>query len=128
MQKGLSLHKYLQYMKSLIASLVLVILFSFTSVPVLKTNLRITILNELGNVEDSVAITIYRHKNDYREEINSVVPTQYTDKKGRTTFTDLEAIEYYIHAEKGNKTNVGAGVVAGVLQKGKMNKLTIIIE
>jgi len=115
-------------MKSLIASIILVGLFSFNEVPTLKTSLRVTILNELGNIEDSVAVTIYRHENDYREELNSVVPTQYTDVKGRTTFSDLEAIEYYIHAEKGDKTNVGAGVVADTLQKGKLNKLTIIIE
>ena len=115
-------------MKSLITVVVLAVLFSFTSAPVIKTNLRITILNELGNMEDSVAVTIYRHENDYREEVNPITPTQYTDKKGRTTFSDLEAIEYYIHAQKGDKTNVGAGVVADVLQKGKMNKLTIIIE
>ena len=116
-------------MKPLFATLVLIIAVSFAFKPAMvSTKLRITILNELGNIEDSVAVTLYRHKNDYREEVNSVKPVQYTDKKGRTTFADLDPVEYYIHAEKGDKTNVGAGVVADVLKKGKMNKLTIIIE
>jgi hypothetical protein len=115
-------------MKAIIGFILLVVLCSFSVAPVLKTNLRITILNELGNIEDSVAVTIYRDENDYREEVNPVTPVQYTDKKGRTTFTDLEPVEYYIHAQKGDKTNVGAGVVADALLKGKMNKLTIIIE
>ncbi len=115
-------------MKSIIATLVLIVGVSFAFKPTLSTKLRITILNELGNIEDSVAVTFYRNKTDYREEVNAVAPTQYTDKKGRTTFANLDAVEYYIHAIKGDKTNVGAGVVTDILQAGKMNKLTIIIE
>ncbi len=115
-------------MKAILGAFFLIIVLSFSLKPGLKTNLRITILNELGNVEDSVVVTLYTNKNDYRENKNPVVPLQYTDTKGRATFSDLEPIEYYIHAQKGDKTNVGAGVVADVLKKGKLNKLTIIIE
>jgi len=115
-------------MKPIIGSLIFITICAFAFKPVLKTNLRITTLNELGNIEDSVAITIYRNKTDYREEVNPVVPVQYTSEKGKTTFTGLEPLIYYIHAVKGDKTNVGAGVVADILIKGKMNKLTIIIE
>ncbi len=116
-------------MKSFIATSILIIGISFAFKPaVMSTKLKITILNELGNIEDSVAITLYRNETDYREELNSVTPTKYTDNKGRTTFTDLDPVAYYIHAEKGDKTNVGAGVVTEELLKGKMNKLTIIIE
>jgi len=115
-------------MKSILGSVLLIALLSFSFKPILKTNLRITILNELGNAEDSVEVTLYINKNDYRENKNPAVPLQLTDEKGRVTFKDLEPIEYYIHAQKGDKTNVGAGVVADVLKEGKMNKLTIIIE
>ncbi len=115
-------------MKGILGSLVLVVFLSFSFKPVLKTNLRITILNELGNVEDSVSVTLYTNKDDYRNNKNPAVPMQLTDEKGRATFKDLKPIEYYIHAQKEDKTNVGAGVVADVLKEGKMNKLTIIIE
>lgn len=92
------------------------------------TNLRITTLNELGNVEDSVEVTLFRTVQDYREEVNPVMQAQFTDLKGRTTFKGLEPIKYYIHAEKGDKSNVGGGVETDTLEEGKINKLTIIIE
>jgi len=115
-------------MKGILGSLLLIVFLSFSFKPVLKTNLRITILNELGNLEDSVSIALYKNSNDYRENKNPAVPMLLTDEKGRATFKGLEPIEYYIHAQKGDKTNVGAGVVTDVLKEGKMNKLTIIIE
>ncbi len=115
-------------MKGILGSILLIAFLSVSFKPILKTNLRITILNELGNAEDSVEVTLYTNNNDYRDNKNPAVPMQYTDVKGRATFKGLEPIEYYIHAQKGDKTNVGAGVVAGVLKKDKLNKLTIIIE
>lgn len=116
-------------MKTLIGTLVVVIMASFAFKPAtMSTKLKITILNELGNIEDSVAVTLYRDESDYREEVNPVTQIQYTDAKGRTTFTDLDPVAYYIHAEKGDKTNVGAGVVTDILLKGKLNKLNIVIE
>ncbi len=115
-------------MKLFIGSLILIITCSFAFKPVLKTNLKITTLNELGNIEDSVEITLYRSQDDYREEVNPAFPTRYTDSKGRTTFKNIEPVIYYIHAVKGDKNNVGRGVVTDTMKAGQLNKLTIIIE
>lgn len=114
-------------MKPVIGIVLALVLSSFLTNP-FPTTLRITTLNDLGNVEDSVEVSLYRTLQDYREEVNPVVEPQYTDKKGRTTFKGLEPIKYYIHAEKGDKSNVGGGVETNKLEEGKINKLTIIIE
>ncbi len=115
-------------MKSILGILTTLLIVGFTVTSPLKTKLRVTILDGLGNIQDSVAVTLYANADDYRASVNPVVPMQLTDAKGRTTFAGLEPKEYYIHAQKGDKTNVGAGVVADVLKEGKLNKITIIIE
>ena len=115
-------------MKSFIGVLTLIIISSFAFKPMYSTSLRIKIHNELGNIEDSVEITLYKSKEDYRTEENPAFPTRYTDEKGRTTFKNIEPIIYYIHASKGKKDNVGKGVVSDTIKAGKLNKLTIIIE
>lgn len=115
-------------MKKFLGVAIVLIISSFALIPHLPTTLRITTLNELGNIEDSVKVTLFRNLEDYREEVNPVLTPDYTDKKGRVTFKGLEPIKYYIHAEKGDKTNVGGGVQTDSLKEGKINKLTIIIE
>ncbi|MCB0495963.1 MAG: hypothetical protein KDC79_07490 [Cyclobacteriaceae bacterium] len=114
-------------MKPVIGLALVFILSSFIVKP-LPTSLKITTLNELGNIEDSVKVTLFKSIEDYRKEANPVMESQYTDKKGRTTFKGLDATKYYILAEKGDKNNDGAGVETDALEEGKINKLTIIIE
>lgn len=115
-------------MKLFIGSLILLIASTFAFKPVYTTSLRIKIHNELGNIEDSVEVTLYKSMADYRKEVNPALPTRYTNEKGRTTFKNVEPIIYYIHAEKGNKDNIGKGVVSDTVKVGQLNKLTIIIE
>jgi len=115
-------------MKSFFGVILVLAISSFAIKPILPTSLKITTLNELGNIEDSVQVTLYRSMEDYREEVNPIMESQYTDAKGRTTFKNLDAIAYYIYAVKGDKSNAGAGVLTDTLKEGKINKLTIIIE
>lgn len=115
-------------MKPIIGSLILIIVCSFAFKPMYTTSLRIKIHNELGNIEDSVEVTLYKSMADYRKEVNPAFRTRYTNEKGRTTFKNVEPIIYYIHAEKGDKDNVGKGVVSDTIKAGQLNKLTIIIE
>lgn len=106
------------------------ILASFTT-PIglpLPTSLKITVLNELGNVEEGVKVTLYINDNNYKSEENPVSESQITDKKGRVTFKNLEPIIYFVNAEKGDKNNYGAGVQTDTLQEGRINKVNIIIE
>ena len=105
-------------------------LFSFTSTSdqLLPTSLRITVLNELGNVETGVTVTLYASSEDYKKGENPVMEGKITDKKGRVTFKGLSPKIYYVNAEKGDKNNYGAGVQTDTLQEGRVNKVNIIIE
>ena len=94
----------------------------------LKTSLRITVINELGNTEEGVVLKLYPTEDDYKEETNMIGDSIVTDKKGRATFKDLEPIIYFVSAEKGTKNNHGAGIQTNPLEEGKMNKVNIVIE
>lgn len=111
-------------------ALVVFILFSFSlkSDQLLPTSLRITVLNELGNTEQEVKVTLYGNSEDYKKEENAVMEGKTTDKKGRVTFKGLEPKVYFVNAEKGDKNNYGAGVQTDKLQEGRVNKVNIIIE
>ncbi len=113
------------------ALIICVFLVSFNTIPspqLLPTSLRITILNELGNVEEGATVTIYASDEDYKKEENPVMEAQQTDKKGRVTFKGLKPQVYFVNAEKGEKNNYGAGVQTDELEEGKVNKVNIIIE
>ncbi|MDN5211473.1 carboxypeptidase-like regulatory domain-containing protein [Fulvivirgaceae bacterium BMA12] len=104
------------------------LLFSFTSDQLLPTSLRITVLNELGNVEPGAKVTLYGNSEDYKKEANPVAEGKITDKKGRVTFKGLEPKVYFVNAEKDEKNNYGAGVQTDTLEEGRINKVNIIIE
>lgn len=93
----------------------------------LSTSLRITILNELGNIEEGATVILYKTEEDYEEETNAVA-TGVTDKKGRVNFKDIEATVYFVHAENGDRNNYGAGIQTSPLEEGKMNRVNIVIE
>ncbi len=111
-------------------SLVLVVsaLFAFKADHPLPTSLKITVLNELGNIVEGASVQLFTTDADYRAEENSVTEAQLTDKKGKVTFKKLEPIVYFVNVEKGDKNNDGAGVQTDVLKTGLLNKVTIIIE
>ncbi|WP_245558406.1 carboxypeptidase regulatory-like domain-containing protein [Fulvivirga imtechensis] len=103
-------------------------LFAFSSVQLMKTSLTITVRNELGNIEEGVGVQLFPTEEDYRNETNPATEIEYSDKKGKVRFKDLEAKVYFVNAVKGDKNNIGAGVQTDTLQEGKVNKVTIIIE
>lgn len=99
----------------------------FSSTEVLPTGLKITIRNDLGNLESGVIVTLYKSKDDFEKEQNMVMKG-YTNEKGVVSFKQLDAIAYYISAVKGDMNNYGAGVQTDPLEANKINKVTIIIE
>lgn len=111
-----------------VAVLILIVAGAFKSEQLFKTNLKITVLNELGNVEEGVSVQLFPTEEDYRNETNPVTEVQMTDAKGQVKFKDLEAKAYFVNAEKGDKNNIGAGVKTDPLEEGKLNKINIIIE
>jgi uncharacterized protein (DUF2141 family) len=110
----------------LITLLSIAIVCSFTT-QLVKTSLKVTVRNDLGNLESDVSVSLYKSKDDYEKSVNPVA-TQVTDEKGNATFKNLEAIAYYISAEKGDKNNFGAGEKTEVLVENKQNKITVIIS
>lgn len=101
--------------------------FIATTGQLLNTSLRITIVNELGNLEEDAKVTLYKSQDDYENEINPV-DSAMTDKKGRVTFKKLEPIAYFVGAVKGDRNNHGAGIQTTPLTEGKVNRVNIVIE
>jgi len=94
----------------------------------LKTNLRIVIQDDLGNIQEGATVTLYGNKDDYRKSENPIADSQVTDKKGRVTFKDLEPKVYHVHAEKGKMNNNNLGVQTDTLEEKKLNKVAIVIQ
>ena len=95
---------------------------------IVKTNLQITVRNDLGNVESGVNIHLYKTKEDFEKLTNPAAGPLQTDKNGKVTFKDLEAIEYFIGAEKGDLNNFGGGEKTEKLDANRINKITIIVS
>ena len=93
----------------------------------IPTSLKITIRNDLGNLESGVTVTLYANQQDFEKEQNPV-QTGTTNDKGLVTFKDLQAKVYFVAAVKGDMNNYGAGVQTNQLEAKKINKVTIIIE
>ncbi|MCI0751020.1 MAG: hypothetical protein L0Y35_04225 [Flammeovirgaceae bacterium] len=94
---------------------------------IIKTQIHITVRNELGNTEEGVSVSLYANEEDYKAEKNAVV-TGTTDAKGMVKFKELKPIAYYLLAQKGDLNNFGGGEQTGKLQEGRINKVTVVIQ
>ncbi len=114
----------------LVLSLTAFTFFQFTpkGEQFLKTNLRITIQDDLGNIQEGAFVTLYDNNEDYRSSENPVAGPKETDKRGRVTFKGLEAKTYYVNASKGDMNNNMLGVQTDTLVEGKLNRTAIVIQ
>ena len=113
----------------LLSGLFLICILAFSSgFQVFKTSVKITVIDELGNIVKGASVQLYGTDEDYRQETNSVTEIGITDKKGQVKFKELESKVYFVSAVKGDKNNVGAGVQTAKLEEGKLNKFNIVIE
>lgn len=94
----------------------------------LKTSLEITVRDRLGNTVEGVEVIIYKTHSDFQNEENQVTESQETSKKGKVLFKELETIQYYISAVKGDDNNYGDGEMVDTLVEGRRNKVTLIIR
>ena len=94
---------------------------------IIKTRLVVTVLDQLGNAVSNAIVKIYLTKEDYQRKENEVGTSQFTNHKGKATFTGLEKIPYFIHAEKGDLNNVGSGIKTDTLIEFRINKITTMI-
>lgn len=115
-------------MKTIIRiSLVSIFMLTLMSADLIKTQIVITVRNELGNIEEGVKVQLYETEEDYKAEKNAVAEG-YTDKKGVVKFKELNPIEYFLLARKDDKDNFGGGEKTGKLEENKINKVTVIIQ
>ena len=105
----------------------LMVFSSFQPKP-LPTSLRITVIDNLGNLVENAEVTIYESEDDYRNNANPVAEPQKTDDKGRVKFKDLRPVPYFIDARKDDMNNNGEGVRTAALKEGRMNKVNTVIE
>ncbi|HEY9006001.1 MAG TPA: hypothetical protein VIM75_07700 [Ohtaekwangia sp.] len=115
-------------MKTIIQSLAAVSFILFMlSFQLIKTQISITIRNELGNTEQGVTVQLFETEDDYKAETNPVAEGK-TDAKGVVKFKDLKSISYYVIARKDDKDNTGGGEQTGKLEANRINKVTIVIQ
>ena len=113
----------------LFTSVCLLLLLTLSSgFQVFKTSIKITVIDELGNIVEGASVQLYATEEDYRNETNPVSDVMLTDKKGQVKFKELESKVYFVNVVKEDKNNVGAGVQTAKLEEGKLNKVNIVIE
>jgi len=110
--------------KALFVSIFMMTMLSFQ---LIKTQITITVRNELGNIEEGATIQLFETEDDYKAEKN-VAAEGVTDKKGIIKFKELKATSYYVIARKEDRDNSGGGEQTGKLEANKNNKVTIIIQ
>ncbi|MDH5397498.1 MAG: prealbumin-like fold domain-containing protein [Cyclobacteriaceae bacterium] len=94
----------------------------------IKTALRVTVLDDSGNITEGAEVQLYKSEEDYKKEVNPVTDKLITNEKGQVYFKELEPRVYYILATKGDMNNWSGGVQTDKLKEKKVNKINIIIE
>ncbi len=97
------------------------------SFQIIKTQLVVTVVNELCNKEAGAVVQLFETEDDYKKETN-VVAEAVTDAKGVARFKDLKAIPYYIIVRKEDRDNAGGGEKTDKLEGGRINKITVVIQ
>lgn len=108
-------------------SLVSIFMLTLMSFQMFKTQLVVTVRNDLGNIEEGVKVQLYETEDDYKAEKN-VAFEGYTDKKGVVKFKELKPTIYFLLARKDDKDNFGGGEQTGKLEESRINKVTVIIQ
>ncbi|MGB3618090.1 MAG: carboxypeptidase-like regulatory domain-containing protein [Catalinimonas sp.] len=93
----------------------------------LKTSLRVTVLDELGNPAEGAEVRLYASQADYDSSQN-VIATVRTDDRGRAKFSDLEPKVYFIEVEHGDRNNYGLGTKTEPLEEKRLNKVSVVVS
>lgn len=108
-------------------SSVICLFLALSAFQIIKTQIAITIRNEVGNTEEGVKVMLFETEGDYTKEVN-VVAEGETDEKGVVKFKELKPTTYFVIARKGDKDNSGGGEQTGKLEEKRINKVTIVIQ
>jgi uncharacterized protein (DUF2141 family) len=113
--------------KKFILPVVVLFVLMASAFQLIKTQLTVTIRNDLGNIEQGATVQLYATEEDYKQEVNAVAEGT-TDAKGIVKFKELKAISYFVIAKKDDKDNFGGGEQTGKLEANRVNKVTIVIQ
>ncbi|MFT4537274.1 MAG: hypothetical protein ACI9P5_004655 [Saprospiraceae bacterium] len=102
--------------------------FSLISHSLLPTSLKIKVVNSKSESMQDVTVTLYGTEKAYRAGQNPLFESKKTDKHGLVVFKKLKPEAYYIHAVKGNASNMGEKVLTDALKEGRINKVTTLIS
>jgi|GEM_PF-294711 hypothetical protein len=101
--------------------------FLVRPVQLINTSLTVTIRDEIGNTVEGASIKLFENEESYNKEVNAIAEGT-TDAKGVFRFKKIKAISYFVLVRKGDKDNTGGGEKIGILEEGKFNKVTIVIQ
>ena len=94
----------------------------------IKTSIKFTIRDTLGNLVEGASVRLYATLEDYQNEENVLNEEAITNAKGEVIIRELESKAYFVWVEKDEMNNMGMANQTDTLQANRMNKLTIIIE
>jgi hypothetical protein len=114
-------------MKKLAPFFFVMFLAASAEAQIIKTQLTMTVRDELGNTVEGASVKIYETQANYTEEKNPAAEGM-TDAKGIVKFKNLKSIAYFILAKKDDKDNAGGGEQTGKLEEKKINKATVVIQ
>ncbi len=101
--------------RTLLLPVVVVLMLTISAFQLIKTQLTITIRDEVGNIVPGATVQLYETEEDYNKEVN-VVTEGKTDAKGIVKFKELKAISYFVIAKNDDKDNSGGGERTGKLE------------
>jgi len=109
-----------------VLTLLIVLSISF-GFQLIKTQLSVTVRDEVGNTVPGATVQLFEKEEDYNKEQN-VAAQGVSDAKGILKLKDLKAISYYMIVRKDDKDNSGGGEQTGKLDEKRINKVTVIIQ
>lgn len=115
-------------LKLFVFSISVLVFVAFSAFQLIKTNLKITVLNTTGNPVEGAEVQLFSTLEDFESESNPVTEMILTDKKGIANFKGLETKSYFVIAQKDGLNNFGMGNQTDTLSTSKINKVNIIID
>ncbi len=101
--------------------------FMLASYQLLKTQLRVTVLDDLGNLHSGAKVSLYENIEQYNSRKPVFGPLD-TDKKGKAIFFSVGVGPYLIEVLDGDYSNDFGGQQTEKLSDGKINKVNVIIS
>ena len=108
-------------------SLLSIFALALMNFQLIKTQLVVTVRNELGNTEEGVKVQLYETEEDYKAEKNAAFEG-VTDKKGVVRFKELKPASYFLLARKDDKDNFGGGEQTGKLNENEISAIKTVIQ